>query len=229
MITIIHGDDIENSRNYLNTLKQSLVNLNILDGDGLIYDTFFQTLSNSQLFTEDITTIVENFFSKNKVGNEDYKKIANFINSEKKLNLIFWESQELTKSQQSLIKNSTLKLFSYPKNIFLFLDNLRPGNNKFLFSLIQGLRKSTDEEIILFMMIRQFRLLISMRNNTSKNIDENKKLLPWQISKLKRQLSYFDDSIVEYYSNLFEIDLGQKTGKFPYSLDKSIDFFLAGL
>ncbi|MCL4418153.1 MAG: hypothetical protein M1365_15950, partial [Actinobacteria bacterium] len=90
--------------------------------------------------------------------------------------------------------------------------------------------KTQEAEIIFFMIIRQFRLLISQTEESKSAIDEAKKLAPWQLSKFKRQLSFFDRSkLLTLYNKLFEIDLKHKTGKISFPLEKSIDFFLADL
>jgi hypothetical protein len=61
-------------------------------------------------------------------------------------------------------------------------------------------------------------------------IDEVKRMAPWQMGKMQKQSGMFGDSkLKENYQKLFEIDLGSKTGKIPYSIERSIDFFLAAL
>ena len=61
-------------------------------------------------------------------------------------------------------------------------------------------------------------------------IDEVKRMAPWQLSKFKNQAGFFKgNKLLKTYNQLFEIETGQKVGKFPYSMEKSIDFFLLGL
>jgi hypothetical protein len=61
-------------------------------------------------------------------------------------------------------------------------------------------------------------------------IDEIKRMAPWQLGKVQKQAGVFGGSKLKLlYQKLFEMDLSLKTGKIPYSLDRSIDFFLAGL
>lgn len=229
MITVIHGDDIESSREYFYSLKQDTKNYTQIDGENLLFSDFFQQIEADRLFDDKPALFIENFLSKNKLT-EEFKKIIDYINNKKILNIVFWESSELTKSQQANFKSVVFKIFSYPKSIFLFLDNLKPGNSRFLISQYKDLRKSTNDEIIFFMIIRQFRLMISLLNNSDKNIDESNRLASWQISKLKKQIGYFDkDGIIKTYLKLFETDLNTKTGKLGVSYEKSIDFLLASL
>lgn len=229
MITIIHGNDIETSRNHFFEQKQNAKSFVLIDGENLLFSTFFQLIENSTLFSERPTLFIENFFTKNKLT-EETKSITKYINENKKLDIVFWELTELTKTQQALLTNTQIKTFSFPRNIFLFLDNIKPANSKYLISLYKNLRKSTDDEVIFFMIIRQFRLMIGLLNNKGNNIDEVKKLASWQVSKLKNQLKFFDkDGIIKTYKKLFDTDLGVKTGKLPNSYEKSIDFLLASL
>jgi DNA polymerase III delta subunit len=61
-------------------------------------------------------------------------------------------------------------------------------------------------------------------------IDELKRMAPWQLAKLQKQAKQFGgEKLKSAYQKLFELDLALKTGKIPYSLERSIDFFLADL
>jgi hypothetical protein len=86
-----------------------------------------------------------------------------------------------------------------------------------------------ETELIFFMIVRQFRLMISQLETGAK-IEETKRLQSWQTGKLSSQANSFGkERLISLYDKLFEIDLAQKTGKLPYSLDKSIDIFLLAL
>ena len=227
MITIIHGDDIESSRNYFFNLKQKLENTIELNGETLLFNDFFQLSQGQNIFGKTPSLLIENFFTKNK--SDDSKNIISYINENKNLELIFWESSELSKTQQTVIKNSTVNAFSIPKTMFLFLDGIKPNNSKYLTTLFQNLRKSIADELIFFMLIRQFRILINLFSNTQK-VDEVRRLAPWQLSKLQKQASFFEkDKLLSTYSKLLEIDINTKTGKAPFSIESSIDFLLLGL
>ena len=84
-------------------------------------------------------------------------------------------------------------------------------------------------ELVFFMINRQFRIMLSLTGGANQ-IDEVKRMAPWQLSKFKNQVALFgNDQLLELYNKLFEIEIGQKTGKAFYSMEKSIDFFLLGL
>lgn len=230
MILIIHGNDIASSRNLYFEEKSKIKNPILINGDGLTFDLFFQSLENKSLFQDKTVLFIENFFTKNKANSPEFKKIIAYINDSKNLEIIFWEGSEVSKANLSLLKNSTLKNFSFPQSLFIFLDNLKPKNAKVSIQYFHNLKKSIEEELIFFMIVRQFRLLISQLTPGSKQIEEAKRMAPWQLSKFKRQASYFEKNhLLNLYKKLFEIDFSHKTGKLPYSLEKSIDFFLTDL
>jgi hypothetical protein len=208
MILIIHGNDLVSSRDYYSKEKDKLDSPILIEGDGLTYDRIFQAAENNTFFDSKITLAIENFFTKNKSNSLEFKKITEYINSTKDLNVIFWESNEV---------------------LFQFLDCLKPGNGENLIKLIFELKRNMEIELIFFMIVRQFRLMISQLGKGVK-IEEAKRLQGWQTDKLSKQALLFQkEKLIELYGQLFEIDLAQKTGKLPYSLEKSIDIFLLGL
>lgn len=229
MKLIIHGNDIESSRNFYFEEKNKLKNPVILNGDGIIFDNVFQAAENSSFFDKEKEVLIENFFSKNKSTSTEFKRIVEYINNNKNIFIIFWESDEVSKTSLALIKDATLKNFSLPQNLFAFLDSLKPNNSKETLSLFSDNLKKSEAELIFFMIVRQFRILLNLIKNDSP-IDEVKRMAPWQLSKLKRQAEFFGlERLKRIYKSLLEIDLNSKTGKSPANLKKSIDFFLSGL
>lgn len=229
MILIIHGNDVESSRNYYFEEKNKIKNPITLNGEGLEFNILFQNVENKSFFNEKETLLIENFFTKNKSTSEELKKIIEYLNSKKDIDIIFWENDEITKTSASLLKNASTKNFSLPQNIFAFLDNIKPGNGKYLIENFSENLKKSEAEIIFFMIIRQFRIMLNLILNDSP-IDEVKRMAPWQLSKLKRQAEIFGkDELIRLYNKLLEIDLSTKTGKSAIGLKKSIDFFLSGL
>jgi DNA polymerase III delta subunit len=97
-----------------------------------------------------------------------------------------------------------------------------------LIKLFHELKQNMEDELIFFMLIRQFRLMLGQEGQDK--IEEVKRMAPWQLGKLQKQARIFGvEKLKTAYQKLFEIDLGSKTGKIPYSLERSIDFFLADL
>jgi DNA polymerase III delta subunit len=229
MITIIHGDDISRSREYFQELKQKHKNLVLFDGNKMTITDLVQNIEGSSLFSDAKVIFIEGFLSNFKKTNKESKEMIGFIAKNSRSTFVLWESKEISKSGLSSFKNALVSFFKLPKNIFLFLDNLRPKNSKNLLNLFhQALNSGIKEELILFMMQRQVRLLLGLSEpSDNEPIDELTRLAPWQKSKLERQASYFQGSILKkIYKKLYEIEIGQKTGTLPLSLSQSIDFIL---
>ena len=228
MITIIHGDDIAASRSFFLEQKEKDKNFVSLTGAFTISD-LAQNLEGSSLFFETKTIVVEDFFARVKKKSKDVKEIADFINKhDKKVNLIFWEGKELGKKDTSLFTSAIVKQFKLPKALFSFLDNLSPGNGKNSIQLFHQVLETTPLELIIFMMQRQFRLLLAISDSHSEeNIEEVIRMAFWQREKLERQSSRFSSAkLKEIYRKLFEIEVFQRTGNLHLSLTQSIDFFL---
>ncbi len=230
MITIAYGDDISSSRNYYISERQKFKNPVILDGGKFTVSDLMQSLEGGSLFNDEKEIFIENFFSSKK-SNPSFKEIITYIDSQDaKANIFFWEDSELSKTELGTFKKSVAKLFKIPQNMFGFLDNIRPKNLNSI-KQFHELLSQTAEELIFFMIIRQFRLLLAVSDPISKDaIDELKRLAPWQTGKLKVQASIFgQEKLIAIYKRLHEIDSDTKSGKSATTLTQSIDFFLAGL
>lgn len=223
MITIIHGNDTVSSRNYLFELKKSFPSVSF-DKESFNYVSLLQILKGSTFFDEGKNIFIENFLSSKKT-NPDFKEFINLINkSDAKFNIIFWENSELSKPTLFLFKDAKTKLFKIPQDLFSFLDNIKPNEKNNLVAF-HNVLETADAEMIFFMMLRQFRLLLALSSG-SDSIDETKRLAPWQKEKLKRQAQFFSfGKLKEIYNKLFEIDLKTKTGEIT-NLTNSIDILL---
>ncbi len=230
MITIAYGDDATSSRNYYISERQKSKNPVILDGGKLTLSDLMQSLEGGSLFNDEKDIYIENFFSAKKL-NASFKEIAVYINKQDaQANIFFWENSELSKTELAIFKKATAKLFKIPKNLFGFLDNIKPGNTGSV-KQFHELLNQTAEELIFFMIVRQFRLLLAVSDHEIKNpIDEFKRLAPWQTGKLKNQAKLFGlEKLISIYNKLYEIDSAYKSGKLPATLTQTIDFLLVDL
>ncbi len=229
MITIIHGDDVSLSRGYFHELKQKYKDFVIFDADKIIITDLVQNIEGSGLFGNTKTIFIEELLTKLKKTNKETKEIINYlIKNTKSSAFVLWESKEILKRDLSEFKDATIKVFKLPRNIFLFLDNLKPGNSTNLLHLFhQALEVGIKEELILFMFQRQMRLLLSLSDPSERSIEELMRLAPWQMGKLQRQAKLFDIlDLKKIYKKLYEIELAQKTGGLSLSLIQTIDFLL---
>lgn len=227
MIAIIHGTDTAKSRNFYIETRQKITNPVVFEGKNLDYSTFFQTFEGDSLFTSDKDVFVENFFTNKKSNSTELKQIVEYINNNPNLSLVFWEDKELTKAQVALIKKAQINLFNYPQILFTFLDSIYPKNSKTL-SLFKDLEKQMETELIFYMIVRQFRLMLGVELDSQ--IDETKRMAPWQESKIRSQSSHFSkEKLLSLYKKLIDIDYETKFGLSPTPLSKRIDFFLMDL
>lgn len=230
MITIIHGDDISLSRNYFCEFKKKYKDLVSFDASSITIADLVQNIQGSGLFGETKAIFIEEFLTKLKKTNRESKDIFDLIiKNTKSSTFILWESKEILKRDLSLFKDATIKIFKLPKNIFLFLDSLRPNNYKNLLSLFhQTLESGIKEELILFMIQRQIRILLALSDfGDNESIDELVRLAPWQKAKLEKLVQLFDIlDLKKIYKSLYEIEIAQKTGTLNLSLSQTIDFLL---
>ncbi|RJQ37868.1 hypothetical protein C4559_03015 [Candidatus Microgenomates bacterium] len=225
MITLIHGDDAASSRKYLNEEKQKSNDSSAFGGEKLTLSDLTQVIEGGGLFSDEKNIFIEDFL-KRKPGTEFNEIIALVEKNSKSINIYFWESKELTKKQTSLFKSPKIMLFKFPQYVFSLMDSIKPGNGKNLLAMLYQ-NKNIDIELIFYMLIRQIRLLLVLSDNSNEQIDEVKRMAPWQKSKLQKQSSFFSvDELKNIYKKLYEIDLAQKTGNLNLSLEQTIDILL---
>ena len=232
MITIIHGDDEITSRNYFVSQK---------DADSLTFDAetidaveLEQSLDESDLFGKSSKIFIENLFTRS--GTKNLNEISQILNKNSKADVFIWSNKPVPAKTLSLFQKADVKLFKIPQNIWSFLDGVKPNSNRNV-SLFHNVLSETEPEIIFAMIIRQFRLMLGLSKESDlpageagNNIDEVKRLAPWQKSKLTRQASLFGvDRLKQIYKKLYKIDKSLKTGKSQLTLIQNIDILLLGL
>lgn len=221
MITIIHGEDVGASRKYFLDLAK---NKKIFDGETLVLSDLVQTFEGQGMFDDASEIFAQNFLSRKATGSA-FEEIIAYLNKHPEFSITFWEPKATARTKLSLLKKSEIKEFKFPQYLFTFLDNIRPNNTQQVLTLFHQNLETSEPEMLLFMLERQFRLLLGI--SSSSGIDEVKRLAPWQRGKLEKQASLLGPGkLIQLYKKLFEIDLAQKTGGLSASLSQSIDFFL---
>lgn len=232
MITIIHGEDTVSSRKYFIQEKQksqrwinfSEENINLtnlaqaIEGDSLLF-----TSEKKEIFIEDLFP---------KKPSKEFISIISYLEKHARtIDIKIWESKELSKKQLNSFRNIVIKSFNLPKSLFLFLDELKPQNGKKLINLFHKALETTEVELIFYMMTRQFRLLLALCDKSEENqIDELKRIAPWQKSKLQKQVGLFSiTNLKNIYKKICSIEVLQKTGADILSLPQAIDFFLLSI
>lgn len=226
MIHVIFGDDQRESRLFLTTLigeKKSTV----YTDENLDLTTLAQSLGGIGLFGEKEVFVFENFLTRTKSQEKD-AILDLVITHEKDNQIIFWEGKALNPSNIKSLPNAQIREFKHPQSLFQFLDSIRPGNSRSMVSLHRKTLLNMEEEVVFFMLVRQFRLMLAALQNAQ--IEEAKRLRPWLKDKLSIQARAIGTEKLKYsYSELFDIDKKQKTGELSSSLSTTIDFFLTSI
>lgn len=228
MITIIHGDSTDESRERFLKIKTTFQNLHSLTGQNITRDDLLNFFSGGNLFYEEKNLTIENLFSKNKAGKNLDELIAILNENEKKSNIIMWEEKEVAQKNLNLFPKASIQIFKIPKLIFNFLDNIKPGKGKDLVVVFHRVLENTPVEIVLYMTVRHLRFLIAVTSgDKSDTIEELAKIAPWQEEKLERQAAFFErDKLINFYHKLYKIDLSGKTGVLSMPTASAIDFLL---
>lgn len=231
MITLIHGENIAISRKHFIELRDNTSDALTIDGSSLTQLTLAQALQGQGLFAEQKDIFIEEFLTKRKQSKETDVLIAYIFAHQKDHNITFWESKDLTMRQLKMFSQSSVRKFDFPKILFTFLDALYPGNTKQMLSLLHQTIQTEESEFAFFMLVRHIRILLAItEKQVDEEIDEVKRLAPWQLGKLQKQARVFGkEALIHMYHRLFIIESELKTGKLSVSLIQSIDFLLADL
>ena len=225
MITIIHGENLKESRNYFWEIRQKAKNPISLMGENINLFDLMQLLNNGGFFEDVKQIFIENIFSLKK-KEEKEKIIELLLKKEKENEIVFFESKEITPANLKIFKNASVKKFDIPKIIFAFLDLIGIDKKKSI-ELFHEILKTNDAEYVFFMLIRHFRIMLALSENSDNQIDELKRIQPWQKGKYLTQLKKIGvDKVKKFYSDLFQTDFKQKTGQNALSLIQTIDIFL---
>lgn len=229
MIFIIHGDDIVASRKKLTSLKKDFKDAEVFqfEGEKTSVTDIIQVFESQSLFAKKKLIVLEKF-----IETKDKALVAQVFNELKKNashEVIFWEPKEVKRELLELLpKQATVLFFKQERLLFRFLDSIRLGNTREMLSLLYQVRSSEADELVFYMLVRQFRLLLAI--TLGSNISEVKRLAPWQRSKLERQARAFgEETLLILYRRLFQIEREVKTGANALPLSASLDLFLASI
>lgn len=231
MITILHGDDIVKSRKALEIIKTQHRNAEIifLDSKKLDLTSVKQALESASMFAKDRLVIIENFLSSKKSKSQE-EIIEYLAKKPPETELIFWESVSLARQPLARLKGARVLEFKPEAVLFKFLESLRPGNTKEILALLLRSFKAEEPEIVFYMLVRQFRLLLFVKDEITSGVEEVDRLADWQKERLTRQAKNFNlEQLVDIYRQLLEIDFQQKTGQAAFDLPKTLELFVANL
>lgn len=230
MLTIIHGSDTAGSRKLFLEEKTRQTDSVLLREDEVNLTFLSQLLEGGGLFEKIQSLFIEQFLSERKKSAEKESIIKHIADQAKKHNITLWEGKELAPSTLTPFKGAVIKNIRLPSSLFTFLDSIKPNNGKEMMQLFHQSLASTEPEMVFFMIVRQFRILLALSDANGETITEASRLAPWQKGKLEKQAKLFGkDALLNLYTKLFELEKGQKTGTLTMSLASAIDFFLINI
>lgn len=228
MITLIHGENTAESRNYYLAERAKHPEKIVLDGVSLTLTDFLQAVSGNGLFGDQQTLFIEDLLSKRKASKELDALVTEIAKADAPIFL--WESKDLTAKQVSPLKAAAVKQFKIPATVFAFLDSLFPKNGKKAIMLSHQLLQDEDVHFALFMLQRQIRLLLALTDTHEQTISEVKRMAPWQKGKMQKQAKAFSQQeLLDIHEQLYQLELGQKTGGLAMPLEQEIDFLLLSM
>jgi DNA polymerase III delta subunit len=227
MLIIIHGNDIVTSRKVFLSEKQRFPEALLMREDEVNLTMLAQLLEGGGLFEDSKTLFIERFLSDRKKSLDKEFVVAYLVKQAKTHTIFLWEGKELDRGVISPFKDANIKLYKLPSTLFALLDAIKPGAGQNLVKLFHSCLETTEVEMVFFMLVRQFRLLLSVSEKQDQPISEIIRMSSWQKNKLQNQAKLFPGpTLIDLFNCLFQIETQYKTGNLPLSLVAKIDFFL---
>lgn len=224
MITIIHGEDVQNSYKHLSEViddkKNQQIDLIIKDASGLDPTSLRQESGATDLFGGSRCLVIKNLLSITKSKQKDV--LIDIVKKLSDQDTILYESKKLTDTVLKQFPSAKVIAFNISPLIFKFLDTLKPNNTR---SIILGWERLTQDgqepEFVFAMLVRQVRLLIQAKSGAS-----YLKLAPYPKKLITTQANYFQLSqLLSLHQKLYIIDKKIKTGTSPVPIDQLLSQF----
>ncbi len=226
MIYIFHGTDTAHSRNAFLDAKKTKQDCAVFDGGKLDLMSLRQVIEGGGLFGDEKTVVIEELFSKRKASKE-LDTLLQYLADHQGHDILLWESKELTPKQASLFPKAKILKYTLPSELFTFLDSIRPGGAKQSLLLLHQVLDTQDAEMVFFLLIRQIRLLLALKDPGTDAIDEVVRLAPWQRGKLQKQADQFEvGELIQLYEKLYNLEYAMKTGRLQNPLSQELDYIV---
>ncbi|MBI1919327.1 hypothetical protein HYS29_01960, partial [Candidatus Microgenomates bacterium] len=156
MITIIHGEDIIRSRQALIDFKKNKITKEF-QAKNLTLEQLRQEIEGTSLFGEQNLIIIENLL---KIGG---KSLLDYLqtNATGLNNIILWEDGDIGKKSLQIFPKATVLYNPLKKAIWQLLDSIKPNTGKFSIKLLRETIKTSEPELVFYMLTRHFRLMLA--------------------------------------------------------------------
>jgi hypothetical protein len=223
MITIIHGENITESRKKLDEVLVNKTNIKRLDGKGATGEVVQLLFESGELFAVSKTIVIENYKAVPKTVQE---KIVTLVEKSRD-EVIVWQNGNLDKRLINKFAKAQVFDFPLPKYYFVFLDTLAPRQGIRLHELYEKLQSSFAPEQILFSILKRMHQMLILQTGREHEFEEMAKMNSWQLGKLRSQLRLWNEQgMKNFYQQAFSLEKKLKTSELPTDLAKSIDILL---
>lgn len=226
MLYIFCGDDTVASRRQFSQELKRIQSSQIACPSMTDIELAIRELESTSLFQSEQAVALENVLSRASVRTTLSRSLTSLAPT---ANLYIWESSLDPKLLKKYFPTAQLRISTLPTNLWKYLDALAPGNMKKCIIYKSQIFASVDEHMLLFMMQRRIKDLISVE----KKITGKRKLAPWQASQLQSQSRLWGatpedrmNRLSKLYRKLYDIEVGTKTGTLSFSIQKALDLSL---
>lgn len=228
MIRVLHGDNTLVSRQALQTeidraKTKGIKDVVWLDGKKVSLTELIQATQSQSLFGGNRLVIVEHLFARKRSKEKD-SLIKSLNDLDDSVRVIVWEAKRLTPSQSRSLTSARVEESKLSKKIFAFLDSVKPGNTKVMFSnLVQSLDQD-PAELIFALLVSRVQALIRLVDGAEV------KGAAWQVKKLQQQAQSFSlAQLMKLHHELLQIDVDSKTGQNQLDVSAELTLLIAKL
>ena len=225
MITLIHGDEIDKSREKLNEILENKTRISRVNFEKVTFEELINAFESQDLFEEKKTIVIENI-----KNNALFDKVLDKLLSFRKnsiVDVVLWADEALDAKFTAKLKDVQVYAFLLPKFLFPLLDTLLPNQGKKSVELLAKAREGMADELIFFMIVKRIRTLLLLKAGNAPDFDETSRMQSWQLSKMSTQLNAWDEKkLISFYQKLFDLETGMKTSTLPLSLGQHLDILL---
>ncbi|MBI5613947.1 hypothetical protein HY947_03400 [Candidatus Gottesmanbacteria bacterium] len=227
MITLLHGDNIEESRKEFVRIKNEAQGRELRDLTEFVSDenALRQGLESHSLFGSDLLVVFENalsHFGRKEKALDDFLSI---VLSSPSVDILFWENKEIGKGTIAKLGSSKVKIFKLPVVLFAFLDAIAPNNVPTIIDLYRKTVAINDPYLVFTMTARRVHDLLCVMEGVSADPSQ-----AWQLGRLTKQAKLFTiEKLLFMQRSLLSLDISNKSGLSALPLQASVELFLATL
>lgn len=219
---VLHGDNQVESRSALDRLlKDHPAEIVRLDGAKAALVDVKQALESVTLFGDTRFVVIDSLLSS--VKSRRQQEIADYLLTLPFDNLILWEPKQIKTAFLKKLPSSSVTEFKISSAIFSLLDAILPGNTQAILRHFNAACASDPPELIVFMLLRQLRFLITAKTQLSLLTGPS-----WLTGRYLTQSRRFRlEELLELHRRLYRLLLDVNTGASPLPLAVSLEIYLS--